>query len=137
MTSEQPKSAATEQTHESFDPKYTVGWLVCVGGSYYGESFILKSGGNTIGRAPTMDISLAADMAVTEQAHTVVIYDSAENRFSVQPGETVKISYKNGEPVYKNEPLKAGDIITLGSTKLLLFPLIRNGFSWNNFKEEK
>ena len=125
-------ASGTDNT-EDFDAGYVVGWLVCVGGAYYGESFELKSGNNTIGRSSTMNVVLEKDEAVTTESHAVLIYDAAAGSFSIQPGETVKIAYRNGEPVYKNEPLKAGDIVTVGSTKLLLFPLCNDKFSWNNF----
>ena len=135
------QAAEPEKTEEAsdgapFDENYVIGWLVCVGGESYGESFELKSGINTIGRSSLMDVMLLKDEGVTEQSHAVIIYDAVSDSFSIEPGETVKIAYRNGEPVYKNEPLKAGDVITVGSTKLLLFPLCSEQFSWSNFKEE-
>ena len=123
--------------NSKFSSEPVVGWLICVNGRYYGESFELKSGKNIIGRAQGADVCLADDDRVSNYNHAVVIYEPREKQFFVQAGDSKELFYKNDQAVLKNESLKAYDILTAGSTKLLFFPLCGEDFSWDDIKEEK
>ncbi len=109
----------------------TVGWLVGLSGACYGESFELKSGKNFIGRNPDMDIALTMDNSVAPYRHAVVLFEPKESVFLALPGEAREMLYVNDEAVITNKPLKAFDKLTVGSSKLLFFPLCSDTFSWD------
>ena len=112
-----------------------VGWLVCIDGEYKGESFKLKSGRNFIGRAANMDVVLSADHSVSRFKHTAIIYEPRSRRFIVAPGESRELCYLNNEVVLSNMPMKAYDVLNLGSTSLMLVPCCGEHFSWENGRE--
>ncbi len=114
----------------------TVGWLIGVSGKYYGECFELRSGKNFIGRAPEMDVVLAADKTVSRQRHAVVLYEPHSRTFFAQAGESRELFYLNEKVVLKNEQLSAYDTLLIGTTKLVFFPLCGSEFSWDDVKEE-
>ncbi len=113
-----------------------VGWLIGVNGPYYGECFELKNGKNFIGRDSSMDVVLGGDNSVSRIRHAVVLYEPHERIFIAQPGESRELFYINDRVVLKNEQLKPYDIILVGSTKLVFFPLCGSKFSWEDLKEE-
>lgn len=50
------------------------GWLVCIKGEHYGESFEVKAGQNSIGRDSSMDICLKKEGSVTREKHAYIIF---------------------------------------------------------------
>lgn len=119
-----------------------VGWLVCVGGSHFGEDFKLKTGKNFIGRTPNMDVVLSGDASVSRDRHAIVVYEPKSNIFLVQPGDSKELFYLNNEVVLSAEKIKANDIISVGETQLMFIPCCSEKFNWDaakkaNEKEEK
>ena len=112
-----------------------VGWLVCIKGSYRGESFKLKSGRNFIGRAANMDIVLGADQSVSRLHHAAVVYDPKSRAFIVAAGDARELCYLNGDVVVTSQRLQAYDVLTLGNTELMLIPLCGEKFSWDDTTE--
>ena len=121
---------------EKFSTEPVVGWLICVGGNHFGESFELRSGKNLIGRSAQMDIALTDEPTVASNNHAAVIYEPREKCFYVQAGDSKELLYKNDEVLLKNEKLAAYDVLTAGNAKLLFFPLCGEDFSWDKVKEE-
>ena len=113
-----------------------VGWLVCIEGSYFGESFKLKSGRNFIGRSSSMDVALTGDNSVSRERHAVVIYEPKSRIFIAQPGDSRELFYLNDEVVLNNEKLKNYDVLTIGNLKLMLVALCGEHFSWDDVKKE-
>lgn len=109
-----------------------VGWLVCIEGKYYGQSFILKTGRNFIGRGHGMDIVLAKDNSVSRDKHAIVLYEPKKREFLAQPGESRSLFYLNDEVVLMTEKLKLGDVLTLGDTKLRFVPCCGVDFGWDD-----
>ena len=114
-----------------------VGWLVCIEGSYFGESFKLKSGRNFIGRSSSMDVALTGDNSVSRERHAVVIYEPKARIFIAQPGDSRELFYLNDEVVLNNEKLKNYDVLTIGNLKLMLVACCGEHFSWDDVKPEK
>ncbi|MCF2683523.1 FHA domain-containing protein [Faecalicatena contorta] len=113
-----------------------VGWLVCTEGEYFGESFKLKSGRNFIGRSSGMDVVLSADMSVSRSKHAIIVYEPRKRMFIAQPGESRELFYLNDDVVLSNVEMQAYDVITIGTTKLMLIPCCGERFSWDDVKKE-
>lgn len=128
------KTIAILTTPQGREP--VVGWLVCVKGDYYGESFKLKTGRNFIGRSNTMDVVLAKDNSVSRDKHAIVLYEPQKREFIAQAGESRSLLYLNDEVVLMTEKLKKGDILTLGNTKLMFIPCCGPDFGWDECKKE-
>lgn len=107
-----------------------VGWLVCVDGAQKGKDFRLKSGRNFVGRSKQMDVSIADDNTVSRDRHAIVVYEPKNHVFLVQSGDSKELCYLNDELVLTPMPLKRNDIITVGATKLMLFPCCDDKFNW-------
>lgn len=129
------KTIAILETPQGREP--VVGWLVCVKGDYYGESFKLKTGRNFIGRSNKMDVVLAKDNSVSRDKHAIVLYEPKKREFIAQAGESRSLLYLNDEVVLMTEKLKKGDILTLGNTKLMFIPCCGPDFGWDECKNEE
>ena len=113
-----------------------VGWLVAIGGSYFGEDFRLKSGRNFIGRSPEMDIQLSLDTTVSRRKHAIIIYEPKSRMFIAQPGDSRELFYLNDKVVLNSTELKDRDILTIGETRLMLVSLCNSTFSWEDHAKE-
>lgn len=143
--------AMTENTHESQDDdsktislyqtkigvEPVVGWLVCIEGAAFGESFKLKSGRNFIGRANSMDIVIPGDSSVSRDKHAIILYEPRKREFIAQAGESRELFYLNDEVVLMPVRLKQHDIVTIGNTRLMFFPCCGEEFSWEDYKKEE
>ena len=112
-----------------------VGWLVCIEGDHYGESFQLKSGRNFVGRNANMDVVLAGDMSVSRERHAVIIYEPKAKCFIAQAGDARELFYLNDNVVLNNELMKNYDVITVGNEKLLFVALCGPQFCWEDTKK--
>ncbi|MBK6734064.1 MAG: FHA domain-containing protein [bacterium] len=117
-----------DRTAHGTDP--VVGWLVCVDGPERGRDFRLHAERNFSGRAAKMDVCLAADEAISRNAHLIVTFDPRTAAFAVVPGEVRGMVYINGSPLATVVALADRDIIELGNTKLLFVALCTGGFTW-------
>lgn len=113
-----------------------VGWLVCIEGDHYGESFPLKSGRNFIGRNTNMDVALVGDMSVSRERHAIVIYEPKAKCFIAQAGDARELFYLNDNVVLNNEAMKNYDVLSVGNEKLLFVGLCGPQFSWEDTKKE-
>ena len=120
-----------EEARPSADP--VVGWLVCVKGLHFGESFPIASGKNSIGRNSTNRIAVPADRSISKEKHAFVIYDPVSGQFYLQPGDSSGLTYLNGECMLQTGGLKARDRIGLGTSEFLFVPLCGDNFSWEKY----
>ena len=111
-----------------------VGFLVCVRGKYYGESFELKTGRNFIGRAANMDVVLSMDPKVSRERHAIIVYEPRARVFVAQAGDSHGMLYVNDQVVLTNEPLKAYDKLSVGDTELMFVPFCGPQFSWEELQ---
>lgn len=114
-----------------------VGWLVGLNQEVFGQSFILKSGKNFIGRSNDMDIVLAKDNTVSRNKHAILIYEPKSRMFIAQPGESRELFYLNDEVVLNNQQMKKNDILLIGNTRLMLIPCCDEQFCWEDMADEK
>jgi len=108
-----------------------VGWLICVKGEYFGQSFSLKAGNNTVGRAVNMDVHLAQEGSVSRNKHCLITFDPNNQTFHIQQGESRGLTYLNGEIVMVPTEMKSKDRISVGEAEFLLIPLCVDGFRWD------
>jgi len=108
-----------------------VGWLVVVDGKGKGKDVRVLPGQNSIGRSSDNMICLDyGDSSISRDKHAFIIYDTKHKKFMFKSGEGQNISYLNEEGVYSPMPIKHGDIIELGKTKLMFVPLCGENFNW-------
>lgn len=112
-----------------------VGWLVCISGKFYGQSFLLKSGRNFIGRGTGMDVCLAGENTVSRDRHATVIHEPRKNIFIAQPGESRELFYVNGNVVLSSVELKKNDVLQVGEVQLMLIPCCDEAFQWDSENE--
>ena len=113
-----------------------VGWLVCVQGPHFGEDFKLKSGRNFIGRAASMDVSIAKDTTVSREKHGILVYEPKGNIFLLQPGDSKELCYLNEEVVLSPKEIKVHDRLSVGATELMFIPCCTSLFNWDMVKKE-
>lgn len=121
----------TKRYDESVAREPVVGWLVAISGEAKGTSYILRKDKNFIGRSDSMDVVIKGDQRVSRNKHAIVVYESKNKLFMVQPGESRELFYLNGNVVLNTETLKAYDRILIGETELLFIPLCGEQFSWD------
>ena len=114
-----------------------VGWLACIDGDHYGESFTLKSGRNFVGRSESMDVALTGDMSVSRDKHAILIYEPKTRIFIAQAGESKELFYLNDRVVLNNEVLKNYDVLTIGNEKLIFMALCGPDFCWEDTRKEE
>ncbi len=129
------KTVSLYQTKMGMEP--VTGWLVCIEGPAFGESFQLKSGRNFIGRSPNMDVVLPGDSSISREKHAIILYEPKKREFIAQAGESRELFYLNDEVVLNPVRLKQYDILTIGNTRLMLFPCCGEKFSWEDYKKEE
>ncbi len=109
-----------------------VGYLICVEGDDFGVGFPLKSGNNAIGRSQSMDV-VVMDARVSREKQAFVMYEPYKREFYVKPGEGNGLCYFNNEVVLAPVKMKQFDMIMVGDTKLMLFPVCCEQFSWDDY----
>lgn len=87
-------------------------WVAVVGGPLTGKQFILYNQITTIGSSPTCDIALLKDPHIAAQHCVIEVAGHSYQLRDLGAGTTV-----NGRPVQRH-PLRAGDVIQIGSTAL-------------------
>lgn len=128
----------TSADGENIDP--VVGWVVCVKGAYYGQSFALRSGKNKIGRSQEFDIRLLNDDSVSRSCVASIVFDTKAVSFSIMPGESDSLCYVNGEALYERRPLTGYEQIELGDSERNMFvfvPLCGERFTWLSYQAAK
>ena len=110
-----------------------VGWLVCIGGNHFGESFCIYSGRNSIGRNRENRIVLMFDNAISRIKHAFIIYDPRKKNYHIQPGDGSGLTYLNGDSVFETVPLSKKDIIEIGESKFIFVPLCGDYIDWEDY----
>lgn len=130
-----PLGPIAGQSEDDFMP--VLGWLVIVDGPGRGRDYRLAHARTRIGRSKEMEVCLElpnnSDMSISREEHAVIIYNGKLNKFFLSdPGKSSNLVIHNGNMVYGLPPqeLNANDIIQLGETKLLFFPLCNENFHW-------
>lgn len=109
-----------------------VGWLVSIDGPTRGRDYRIYPEYNFIGRSDEMDICITGDDQISREKHATIAYDDPTKAFYFAPADGRNIVRVNGKPVLSTVELAKGDIITIGSTKLIFVPLCGPDFSWTD-----
>jgi len=125
------KTPATLHDLVGIDP--IVGWLACVKGEHFGQTFTLKSGRNFIGRASNMDVALTQDSSVSDNKHAIITYDPQNRIFYVQPGESAGLTYFNETLLLAYQQIKAYEKVRLGKSELIFIPFCGEQFAWEDY----
>jgi hypothetical protein len=125
----------TEAHYNIAGAEPVVGWLVCIGGEYFGESFNLKAGQNFVGRALNMDVPLAKDTSVSRNRHAIITYDPKNRVFYVQQGESNGLTYHNGGLLLAPSPLKSYDKFQVGDSEFVFIACCGEQFSWDDYSQ--
>ena len=123
--------SGSKNTSTNIDP--VVGWLVCVDGMHFGESFNIYTGRNSIGRSEVNKIILDKDTTVSRDKHCFVIFEAKKCEFIFMHGESVSLTYVNEETVYDKKQIVKNDRIQIGNNTLLFVPLCDESFKWEDF----
>lgn len=123
--------AANKTTSSSSDP--VVGWLVCVKGIHFGESFCICTGKNSIGRNSDNRIVVWADKTISRVKHALIVYEPKKRQFYIQPGDSSGLTYLNDEYITESKIMKTHDVIELGESKFVFIPLCGDSFSWEDY----
>ena len=107
-----------------------VGWLVCIDGSNKGRDYRIRSGWNSIGRDPSMQICIAGDDTISREDHAKVFFDPKNQLFHITSGGGRSGVYVNGAAVLQPTPIVAYDKIEIGSSMLLFVPFCSSQFTW-------
>lgn len=130
-------SAANKQMNENIVPTApidpVVGWLVCVSGEHFGESFNIAAGKNSIGRSAENKIVISRDNAVSRVKHALIIYEPKKRKFYLQPGDSSGLTYLNGDDVFETKLLEPKNIVEIGASKFIFIPLCNDDFSWDEY----
>ena len=122
-------------TCASCDP--VVGWLVCIHGKHFGESFNICAGRNAIGRSDSNMIVLAKDDSVSRNKHAWLTYEPKKREFFIQPGDGSGLSYLNGDNILESKKLQAKDMLEFGNGKYILIPLCGEDFTWEDYLDKE
>ena len=126
----------TEAYYDFTNIEPVTGWLVCVKGEYFGQSFNLKAGQNFIGRALNMDIPLPQDTKISRNKHVLIIYDPQNRVFFIQQGEGRQLTYLNGTLLLGHQDIKAYDEIALGDSGFVFIPCCGEHFDWEEYMND-
>ena len=132
---DEEKTISIYQAKTGVDP--VAGWLVCIEGEDFGDSFKNKIGKNFIGRASSMDIVLHGDNSISRERHAIILYEPKRREFIAQAGESRELFYLNDDVVLNPVRLKRRDILTIGNTRLMFFPCCGEAFSWDDYKRDE
>ncbi len=122
---------APVQVSAGFSGEPVVGWLVVVDGPGRGQSLPLGFGMNSIGRAKEARISLDfGDEEISRQDHASVVYDPKGNKFYLQHGGGINLTYIGQTPVLQPVEIRGRETISIGNTKLIFVPFCGPDFIW-------
>ena len=124
----QPTMIGTESIEGRPEP--VVGWLVCIEGTSRGVDYRLHAGYNYIGRE-IGDVHIHGDMQISRKNHAMIAYDSSERTYYVGPSAGRNLIKVNGKTVLNAAEIKSGDIISIGTTKLMFVALCGEAFGWD------
>ena len=116
--------------------KQMTGWLVCVEGQAFGDSFALQNGENRIGSAKEMEVALPAERGIASRNHAVITYEPGKREFTAKAGGARELFYVNDTVVLLPVQLKQHDILSIGTSRLMFFPCCGEKFCWEDYRGE-
>lgn len=129
------KGNIPEKKPEQIDP--VVGWLVCIKGEHFGESFVICVGMNSVGRSEKNRIVVKRDPSISREKHAIITYEPKHHQFYIKPGDSSGLTYVNEEYITETKHLVAKDVLELGNSKFMLIPLCGEDFFWESYINEQ
>ena len=83
-----------------------------------------------------MKAEVTVDTAISREGHAFIVFDEKQSDFFVQHGGKSNLVRLNGSPVIAPQPLSRGDVLEIGSTKLMFVPLCDEAFNWEATSQE-
>lgn len=121
----------SEEASDDGGYELAAGWLVVIEGPGRGCTREIYFGMNSIGRGSEERIALDfGDTTISREAHAYLVFDEKQSDFYLQHGGKSNLVRLNGAPVLAPQPLKNGDTIEIGDTKLRFVPLCGDDFTW-------
>lgn len=117
-------------TNETTGSQPVCGWLVITEGDHKGESFVIHSEKNAIGRGSQFDVNLSFDKAISKDGDAVITYDSRGKKFYVTLAAGKNNVYHNGNLLLTPEEVKDYDVIEAGATKMVFRSFCNSEFSY-------
>ena len=127
------QQSVSEQVKKSGPIDPVVGWLVCIQGNHFGDSFNIVAGMNSIGRNDSNRIVLDRDPSVSREKHALITYEPKHRHFYVKPGDSSGLTYLNEEYITETKQIKEKDTIELGNSKFIFIPLCGEDFTWEDY----
>ncbi len=118
-------------------PEPVVGWVVCIKGPHFGESFNISSGRNSVGRNKTNKIVFHKDDSVSREKHAWIIYEPKKREFFIQPGDSSGLTYLNGDTILESKKLQTNDVLEFGRGQYLFVPLCGDRFAWDDITDRE
>lgn len=106
------------EEEKGFAGRKVVAILVTYTPDPHGKVFNIYEGNNTIGKDLRQDISLTADPAISKE-HLKILYREAEGKFWAIDQNSSNGTFINDVFAGDKTELNNGDVITLGSTRLV------------------
>ena len=132
---ESPKTMAIYNGLSNEEP--VVGWLVCIKGAYFGQSFNLVAGKNMIGRDLSMDVALMEEESISRNIHAILIYEPKTRQFILKEGQGKGMTYINDVLLLEHETLNAYDVLQFGQCQMVFVPFCNERFTWDDFRTQK
>jgi FHA domain len=116
---------------DGFFVEPVVGWLVIVEGPGKGQFLKIGFGMNSIGRNKDERIPLDfGDEEISRERHALISYDPKGNKFYLQHGGGINLTYVGDTPVLQTVELQGRELISIGNTKMVFVQFCGNEFSW-------
>lgn len=113
--------------------KAVVGWIVGVSGVYFGKSFEIHPGRNSIGNGLTCNICLVEDKLIQDDCLTWLTFDPRKNIYYIQPADAKGIVYINNQVLLNARLLIDRDRIQMGDGEYIFIPLCDTKYKWNDY----
>ena len=127
------KSAKDTEKKIANQFKAVVGWLVGVSGTYFGKSFEVLPGRNSIGKSEKSAINIGKDSQVIDECVAWLTFDPKKNLYYIQPGDGKGLVYINNEIVLNAKFLLHLDKVEIGGGEYIFVPLCGTDFKWNDY----
>jgi hypothetical protein len=126
-----PSGADISSAASDFSAEPVAGWLVVVDGPGRGQALKLGFGMNSIGRDSDQRVSLDyGDEEISRKSHALLTFDPKGNKFYVQHGGGINLTYIDDQPILQTQELKGRELICIGITKLCFVPFCGPDFKW-------
>ncbi len=110
--------------------RFVVGWLVGLDGEARGESFVIRSGRNALGRDRKSDITITDDQVSAH--HADLVFRPEENRYILMDHNSTNGTFVNEMEIEPRRNLNDRDIVRVGTHRFVFIALCGEKFDWES-----